>query len=476
MWLDNKTLALEISLVRLFNHYFPSKTLYQVGVELCLLFAAISAAMALHGSALPEALPLPQLAVLGAIFAATMTLLISLVGLYHPERQRNIMDVAARVLLAFGIGLPAIYFLVNFVPCGETCRDALDLTTVLALGSILAHRAVVFHAEDVEAFAKRVLIVGVGPEALTVSESLGRARDTGFSVVGFYQADAPDGVAVPAGRVISSRESLHDVAKRLAVNEVIVAVRERRGGVLPLRELLECKLRGIHVTDLSSFYERTRGQIRVDSLKASWLIYGDGFRQGFMRNLIKRASDVLASTILLIATLPVMVLTAIAIAIENGFPIIYRQQRVGQGGRVFDVLKFRSMRKDAEADGKPRWANANDDRITRVGRFIRRTRIDELPQIFNVLKGDMSFVGPRPERPFFVEKLTNEIPFYAVRHSVKPGITGWAQVSYAYGATVDDAVQKLQYDLYYVKNHTLFLDSLILFKTVRVVLTGDGAR
>jgi sugar transferase (PEP-CTERM system associated) len=211
-------------------------------------------------------------------------------------------------------------------------------------------------------------------------------------------------------------------------------------------------------------------------LRASWFIYGDGFRQGLARTVIKRTFDIVVSASLLILALPVMILTAIAIMLESGRPVIYRQERVGQGGQHFNVYKFRSMFADAESDGKPRWAQTNDDRVTRVGRFIRKTRIDELPQLFNVLKGDMSLVGPRPERPFFVRQLEQQLPFYEVRHSVKPGVTGWAQVCYEYGASVDDAGNKLRYDLYYVKNHSLFLDFLILFKTIRVVLTGHGSR
>jgi sugar transferase (PEP-CTERM system associated) len=230
------------------------------------------------------------------------------------------------------------------------------------------------------------------------------------------------------------------------------------------------------VLDLSCFFERVRGQVRLDSLRASRLIYGEGFRQGTLRTMIKRVFDVVAALTLLTLASPIMLLAVIAIGIEDGFPVLYRQERVGQGGRVFKVIKFRSMWRDAEKDGKPRWASANDNRATRVGRIMRKTRIDELPQLFNVLMGQMSMVGPRPERPFFVDQLTNEIPFYAVRHSLKPGVTGWAQVRYQYGASVDDAVQKLQYDLYYVKNHTLFLDMMVLAETVRVVMTGEGAQ
>jgi sugar transferase (PEP-CTERM system associated) len=241
-------------------------------------------------------------------------------------------------------------------------------------------------------------------------------------------------------------------------------------------ELLACRTLGVRVTDLPRFFERMRGEVPIEALKASWLIYGDGFRQGLARRSVKRTFDLLASAVLLVVAAPVMALTAIAISLESGGPVIFRQERAGRGGRPFVLLKFRSMRADAEADGKPRWATREDDRVTAVGRFIRKLRIDELPQLFNVLKGEMSLVGPRPERPGFVEDLAREIPFYQVRHTVKPGITGWAQVRCEYGASVEDAKRKLQFDLYYVKNHSLVLDLLIAFETVRVVLSGKGAR
>jgi sugar transferase (PEP-CTERM system associated) len=245
---------------------------------------------------------------------------------------------------------------------------------------------------------------------------------------------------------------------------------------MSLRDLLDCKINGIRVSDISTHFEKRLGQIRLDYVNAGWLIFGEGFNQGFLRTAVKRAFDIVCAAILLVVTLPLMMITMLLIAAESRGPIFYRQQRVGLNGKNFDVIKFRSMRSDAEGDGNPRWAQAADDRVTRVGRFIRRVRIDELPQLFNVFKGEMSMVGPRPERPFFVDSLTKDIPYYAIRHSVKPGVTGWAQVRYEYGATVEDAKQKLQYDLYYVKNHTLFLDLLIMFETVSVVLTGKGAR
>ncbi|MCR5866259.1 TIGR03013 family XrtA/PEP-CTERM system glycosyltransferase [Aquincola sp. J276] len=260
------------------------------------------------------------------------------------------------------------------------------------------------------------------------------------------------------------------------MSEIVVAVTERRGGNMPLRDLLDCKIKGIRVSDISTHFEKTLGKLRLDYVNAGWLIFGDGFDQGFFRTAVKRLFDILSAAVLLVVSAPVMLVTMLLIRMESPGPVFYRQQRVGLNGESFDVVKFRSMRNDAEKDGKPRWATAADDRITKVGRVIRKLRIDELPQLFNVLKGEMSIVGPRPERPFFVEKLTQEIPYYAVRHSIKPGVTGWAQVRYHYGATVEDSQEKLQFDLYYVKNHTLFLDLLILFETVAVVLTGKGAR
>ena len=321
----------------------------------------------------------------------------------------------------------------------------------------------------------RVLIFGAGPAAKSVGKVLKRS-DPDIQIVGFYPSPTETEISVLEQFVLPRSQSLSDTAYALNVDEIIIAVHERRGGILPLRELLDCKLSGVKVLDLSTYFERALGQIRLDSLRAGWLIFGEGFRQGVARTIVKRIFDTVAASILILLALPVMLVTPIVIVLEDGFPIFYRQERVGLNGRLFNVVKFRSMRKDAESDGKPRWATANDDRTTRVGRIIRKLRIDELPQLFSVLTGDMSLVGPRPERPYFVDKLTRDIPFYAVRHSVKPGVTGWAQVSYHYGASVDDSIQKLQYDLYYVKNHTLFLDIVILFETVGVVLTGKGAQ
>jgi len=296
-----------------------------------------------------------------------------------------------------------------------------------------------------------------------------------MNLVGFFALDKVHEMAVSSQRVIARGGPLEQVARQLRIDEIIVAVRQQRGGVLPLRSLLDCRLGGVRVTDLSRFFERVHGQVPIESLKVSWLIYGNGYRQNWRRTFMKRVFDILVAAVLLVLTLPIMFIVALMILLEDGGPIVYRQQRVGARGAVFTLLKFRSMSKNAEK-GNAVWASVNDDRVTRVGKFLRRTRVDELPQLLNVLKGEMSFVGPRPERPEFVAMLTERIPFYAVRHSVKPGLTGWAQVRYSYGATVEQSVKKLEYDLYYVKNHTLVLDLVILLETVRVVLLGEGAR
>jgi len=293
--------------------------------------------------------------------------------------------------------------------------------------------------------------------------------------VGYYASPNEDVTEAPTPQLLSPQKSLTDVVQERHVDEIVVALAERRGGSMPLRELLDCKLHGVRVVDAATHFEHALGQIRRDAVSAGWLIFGDGFEQGRLRTLVKRLFDMVFATLLIGLTLPLMLLTSVLIRLESAGPILYRQERVGLNGRLFNVVKFRSMRTDAEKDGQPRWAALTDDRVTRIGRIIRKLRIDELPQLFSVLGGDMSLVGPRPERPFFVDQLTRELAFYAVRHSVKPGVTGWAQVRYHYGASVDDAAEELQYDLYYVKNHSLLLDLLVLFQTVGVVLGGKGA-
>jgi sugar transferase (PEP-CTERM system associated) len=460
-------------MIRLFNHWFPANTRLQIVFDAILLFLSVVVATAFldHG----ELLNFRVVAQDALLFAFTMVVLNALVGLYHRNPGRTGAQTTARIVLSLMLAVPVAWAIFTLMPRTEAWTETLRLAVPLAFVSFVAIRGVAAHSGMAPPFARRTLVLGTGAEAVAVEQSLGNLGPS-VRFLGFFPAKKTETAHLVSGqRILASDMDLVDAVRRYSVDEIIVAVRERRGGVLPLRELLDCKLLGVRVLDLSSYYERAVGQLRLDSLHASWLIFGDGFRQGLLRAFVKRMFDIGAATLLLVLAGPVILLTAAVIMVESGFPLLYRQERVGQGGRLFDVIKFRSMRRDAEIDGRPRWAQRNDDRVTRTGRIIRKLRIDELPQLVNVLKGDMSLVGPRPERPYFVDQLAREIPYYAVRHSVKPGLTGWAQVRYHYSASLEDSVQKLQYDIYYVKNHTLFLDIVILFETVGVVLTGAGA-
>jgi sugar transferase (PEP-CTERM system associated) len=319
-------------------------------------------------------------------------------------------------------------------------------------------------------------VLGAGKRAMAIAGLRRKSDRRGCHIVGYVHVPGEHDEVDPE-LVIRRDTALLELAQPLNVDEIVIAVEDRRKN-FPVHEILDCRMAGIEVMDILSFIERQLGRVELKLLHPSWLIFSDGFRYGVMRVITKRIFDVVASLLVLSVTWPFMIAAAAAIFLESGGrgPIFYHQVRVGENWQLFRLTKFRSMRVDAEADGVARWAQKNDGRVTLVGAFIRKTRIDELPQLFNVLRGDMSFVGPRPERPVFVEQLSAQIPFYSERHRVKPGITGWAQISYSYGASEEDAVHKLQYDLYYVKNYSLFLDLLILLQTAEVVLWGRGAR
>jgi sugar transferase (PEP-CTERM system associated) len=460
-------------MVRLFNHYFHAWTLRRVAFDFLLSLLALAGVLLVQAESLTLAIPMAGAQVVS--LAAGLFVINSASGLYQRAQDWSVVESTLRAALALVLALLLTYQIFQVLPVGFGNLDAIRTSAMLVIAALILRRVVMGYWATKSRAGARVLIFGAGQPAQMVGATL-RAADPLATIVGYFPGPNETQAAVPEVERLTSDLSLTQTAQRLGVDEIIVALTERRSGSMPLRELLDCKLSGVRVFDITTYFERMLGQIRIDFVNAGWLIFGDGFNQSFYRTAVKRIFDILCSSVLILLAAPVMLITAIAIKLESKGPVFYRQERVGFNGKPFLVTKFRSMRTDAEQDGKPRWATANDSRVTRVGNVIRLLRVDELPQLFNVLTGDMSLVGPRPERPFFVEQLTNEIPYYAVRHSIKPGVTGWAQVRYQYGSTIEDSQEKLQYDLYYVKNHSLFLDFVILIETVGVVLTGKGAR
>jgi sugar transferase (PEP-CTERM system associated) len=451
----------------------PRAVLAQLVAELAWLLIAVILARWIDGQ--PNSTLTRNIAP-AVTFALIMVTLNVAFGLYDRGSRLPLKSYAMRLLVAMLIGAPIAYLSAEVLPGGAHFREIFVDVVILAFAGLVLVRQILVSPLLRTRFAHNVLVIGTGTEARGVESALEAGAGGGFRLRGFYAFDQIAEQGDLPVRTYSRDVPLVDLVRRLRIDEVIVAVREQRGGGLPLQALLDCRLRGVQVTDLPRFFERVYYRIPIESLKASWLIYGNGFRQDAVRTAVKRLFDIVASLALLAVMMPVIVIVTLLITMESGGPVIYRQERVGLKGKTFQLLKFRSMRADAEPDGKPTWAAVDDPRVTRLGSFLRRSRVDELPQLLNVLKGEMSLVGPRPERPVFVAMLTEQIPFYGVRHSVKPGITGWAQVRYSYGADVAQSMKKLEYDLYYVKNHSLLLDIRILVATVRVVLLGEGAR
>lgn len=415
-------------------------------------------------------------AVVAAAYTGVQLVCIGVFGLYRLNRARSWAEFLICLVGSLAAGGILSYLALAAWGTAHVYGAYLPSAMLLSAAGLIAVRLTMIAGVRFGLASHRVLVLGTGPEAYSVEQCLRQHGPSGVVFSGFFHVGQSAPQPAVLDRVVKGFASLEQCVRERSINEIVIAVREQRGGQLPIAELVNSRLAGVQVTALSDFFERVTGEVPLDSLKSSWIIYGYGFRQNIARRTVKRLFDITGSLLLLVIGTPIMALAALAIALESRGPLLFRQERVGLAGRTFEVLKFRSMRTDAEKDGVPRWANANDPRVTRVGRFIRKTRIDELPQLFNVLKGEMSLVGPRPERPYFVNQLSEKIPFYSVRHSVKPGITGWAQTQYAYGASVEDAVRKLQFDLYYVKNHTVALDAVILLHTIRIVLFGEGAR
>ncbi|WP_267381136.1 MULTISPECIES: TIGR03013 family XrtA/PEP-CTERM system glycosyltransferase [unclassified Sphingomonas] len=462
-------------MIRVFKHYVPQAVLLLGLVDAVLLMAAAEAGWVVRArqigmSAGPIVERIPQI----VVFAAALQIALVAVGAYTAASFLSLRFAAARLAVAVSLGVIFLSLIFFLVPTLTFWRSNLLYSMVIATVSLVVVRALLGRALGGETFKRRIVVLGAGVRAAQIRDLAARPG-ANFIVAGFVaMSEGAPAVSDAVPRAAIPNLSAHVVDAR--ATEIVLALEERRNA-LPLKDLLRVKTTGVAVSDISSFLESETGRIDLNSVNPSWLIFSDGFASGRMLSSIaKRAFDIVASLVLLILTLPIVLLTAVAIRIESRGPVFYRQRRVGLYSQGFDIVKLRSMRQDAEVAGQAVWAAEQDPRVTRIGRIIRKVRIDELPQTWAVLKGEMSFVGPRPERPQFVEQLEQQLPYYAERHMVKPGITGWAQINYPYGASVEDARHKLEYDLYYAKNYSPFLDLLILLQTLRVVLWPSGAR
>jgi sugar transferase (PEP-CTERM system associated) len=467
-------------IVRVLRHYLHVSVIALGAVEALILFAtaylAVTTGLGHPFHAAPEPQAFAPVFPKAFVFTVAMLCTIAAFGCYQHDAQRPNSSYYARCLGSFAAGAVVVMLVFQAIPALAVEHDALTIALLLGFVGHVTARAVFFKLLDMPTWKRRVFVLGAGNEAARVCELERRQSCTDrFKVVGCMPLDAPP-YSVSPSLIVKQSESIDAIVRKHEVDEIVVALRDRRLGNMPLGDLLENKINGTTIIDWVTFFERETGRVKLDSVNPSWLIFSDGFRVGAGRNTVKRVFDVFISSALFLITLPIMIVTAILVALESPGPVFYRQQRVGQYGEVFELRKFRSMRQNAEPDGAARWAVQNDARCTAVGGIIRKLRIDELPQLINVLRGDMSFVGPRPERPSFVAELSGHMSYYSYRHTVKPGITGWAQVRYPYAASIEDTKTKLEYDLYYVKNHSLLLDLLILIRTIHIVLFAQGAR
>ncbi|HEY0099295.1 MAG TPA: TIGR03013 family XrtA/PEP-CTERM system glycosyltransferase [Pyrinomonadaceae bacterium] len=399
-----------------------------------------------------------------------------LYDLYDFVVMHDRRELVLRLIQALGLAWIALAIVFYLLPQLMLGRGISLIALPLALALMVAWRISIHWLLGHPMVGERILIVGSGTAAIEIAREVLERRDAGYRIVGFVDNDpALVGKSIINPRVIGVTTDMAQIVKRENIDRIIVAQGERRGQ-FPTRQLLDLSLGGhVAIEEGASFYERTTGRVHLNMMRPSWLIFSGRGRQARLSGVARAFLHRGVAFVGAIVSLPIALLTAVLIKLESPGPALYRQERVGQNGRPFTIMKFRSMRVDAERNG-PVWAQTGDDRTTRVGRVIRKIRVDEIPQFWNILKGEMNFVGPRPERPHFVAQLAEEIPFYEQRHLIPPGLTGWAQIKYPYGSSIEDARQKLQYDLYYIKNQSLVLDAVILFETVKTILFGRGAR
>jgi len=462
-------------MIRLFKHYIPHAVLLLGMLDCLLLICAAEAGWLLGAHQIGMDVE-PITTRIGPLISFSLAILTGMiaVGVYGTEALQSVRFALARLMVAISLGVIFLSVMHFILPTMTLWRSNSLYAMGLALALLMLVRLLLGSVLGGEAFKRRLVVLGAGQRAHRIRE-LEQKRGAGFIIVGYIAMN--DGEQVIAEAI--KRDAifnLSDFVVRLNASEVVLALEERRNA-LPLQDLLRIKTTGVHVNEISTFLERETGRVDLASVNPSWLIFSDGFSAGRrISTASKRLFDVIASVLLLSLTGPIILLAALLVKLDSKGPAFYRQQRVGLFGQEFWIVKLRTMRQDAEVSGQAVWAEKDDPRITRLGHWLRKLRIDELPQTWTVLKGEMSFVGPRPERRQFVEDLEQHLRYYAERHMVKPGITGWAQINYPYGASIEDARHKLEYDLYYAKNYTPFLDLLILIQTVRVILWPDGAR
>lgn len=412
----------------------------------------------------------------GLLFSLIMQLTSLALGLYNSKLRESFRGVIRRILVCVAIGF-FVFSLINpFLGIHSLPVELLALASFMSFIVVGAFRALTLQV-DFFGFNKRnILVLGAGERAAIIEQRMRRDVDRqGFHVHAFVVMEGDLKAGIVNETRIELEESLVKYSMENNIDEIVVACDERRNN-LPIDELFACKIRGVEITEILDFIERETGQVAVNLIYPSWVIYSNGFASAnYLRNTLDWIFNATMAFFLLLFTWPVMLITAMLIKLEEGrkAPVFYFQERVGLDGEPFNIIKFRSMRVDAEKNGA-QWASQNDDRTTKIGRFLRKYRVDELPQIYNVIRGEMGFVGPRPERPEFVQTLVTNIPYYNERHNVKPGLTGWAQLKYPYGATEEDALEKLKYDLYYIKHRSFLLDLLILVRTAEIVLFGKG--
>jgi sugar transferase (PEP-CTERM system associated) len=466
-------------MLRVFRHFIPASVLLLALCEATLIFFVWNFSLFSGIDVVPSTGSVASEPAL--ILALLAVCVMALSGLYHNKAFADFRIMAIQIVIAFVtlLGIVFVYDLYFQETFGDFAKSTWSFAKTAGstwLLCVLITRIAFSRLSDLDLLKRRVVVLGTGEKAARIAGLAASGAGQYFVPVAYLYCGGESRVAATAQVDIRDKgaDAIVDCARSFAAREIVVAADTDEA--LPIAELLRCRAVGMRVSNYMDFVERQTKTVDPDALQPSWLIFSDGFRHSILANFSKRCFDIVLAFVLLLFTLPLMLLTAVLIVLDSKGPVFYRQDRVGLNGRAFLVIKFRSMRVDAEEEGTPQWAAQGDSRVTRVGVLIRKLRIDELPQLLNVLRGEMSLVGPRPERPCFVEDFTRQIPFYAERHCVKPGITGWAQVNYPYGASLEDARNKLAYDLYYVKNRGLFLDLIVVLQTVRVILFADGAR